>query len=127
MRGGQDGSLPVSGNPATVNIFTGSGALGRFLGFDNQSGVRIGGLWLGDGSGVLTGGRVPGAWTPNSLTVIDLNLDTEKLWNVRGGLFGISFLQYSGRPTNGLAGAFPGFDSIEGPPPLVRQELYQLS
>ncbi len=40
-------------------------------------------------------------------------------------MIGTEFLQFSGQPTNSLAGAFPGFDSIEGPPPRVRQELYQ--
>jgi porin len=123
---GQDGSLPISGNPAAVNIVTGTGALGRLLGIDPESGFRLGGLWIGDASGVLAGGLVPGAWGLNSLTLVDLSLDTEKRWGWRGGLFGMQFLQFSGEKTNELAGAFPGFDSLQGPPPLVRQEIYQL-
>ena len=35
-------------------------------------------------------------------------------------------MQFSGQNTNGLAGAFPGFDSIEAGPPFVRNELYEL-
>ena len=35
-------------------------------------------------------------------------------------------MQFTGQNTNGLAGAFPGFDSIEAGPPFNRNELYQL-
>jgi len=124
--GGEAGISAVSGNPAAVNILAGTGALGRFLGFDKESGIRLGGLWVGDASGVLAGGRQPGDWGLNSLTVVDLSFDTEKVGGWRGGMIGTEFLQYSGRTTNNLAGAFPGFDSLEVTPPLVRQELYQL-
>ena len=71
-------------------------------------------------------GSCPARWGLNSLTLIDFSLDTEKLWGWKGGLFGIQFLQFSGQTTNELAGAFPGFDSLPGAPPLVRQEIYQL-
>lgn len=120
------GRAPISGNPAAVNIVAGTGKLGELLGLEKESGLRLGGLWLGDASGVLVGGARPGQWGLNSLTVLDLNADTEKLGGWRGGLFGIQFLQYTGEPTNALAGTVQGFDSINGPPPFTRQELYQL-
>jgi len=120
------GSEPISSNPAAVDIVAGTGALGRFLGLDKDSGIRLGGLWIGDASGVLSGGQNPGAWGLNSLTIVDLNLDTEKLLGWTGGSFGTEFLQFSGQNTNGLAGAFPGFDSLEAGPPLVREQLYEL-
>jgi porin len=124
--GGRDGSIPVSGNPAAVDIVTGTGRLGQLLGLSKDSGVRLGGLWIGDASGVLSGGRSPGKWGLNSLAILDLNLDGEKIAGWSGASFGTQFLQYSGQPTNNLAGAFPGFDSLDVTPPLVRQELYQL-
>lgn len=120
------GAAPTSSNPAAVDIVTGTGALGRFLGLEEDSGVRLGGLWIGDASGVLSGGRNPGQWGLNSLAILDLNLDADKLLGWSGASFGTEFLQFSGRPTNGLAGAFPGFDSLEVTPPLTRQELYEL-
>ena len=126
MVGGEAGSSSISANPAAVNIVAGTGALGRILGLDKESGLRLGGLWVGDASGVLAGGRKPGNWGLNGLTVVDLSLDMEKRYGWRGGMIGTEFLQYSGRQTNNLAGAFPGFDSLEVTPPLVRQELYQL-
>lgn len=124
--GASRGRVAISGNPAAVNIVTGTGALGRLFGIDPDTGVRLGGLWIGDASGVVAGGSQPGRWGLNGLTVIDLNLDGEKLLGWRGGMVGTEFLQFSGTTTNGLAGAFPGFDSMEVTPPLVRQELYQL-
>ena len=120
------GSEPISGNPAAVNIITGTGALGRALGIGKDSGIRLGGLWLGDTSGVLSGGQNPGRWGLNSLTIIDLNLDAETILGWKGGSFGTEYLQFAGQNTNGLAGAFPGFDSIEAGPPLTRNQLYQL-
>ena len=124
--GARAGSQPVASNPGAVDIIAGTGAIGRLLGLDEDSGIRLGGLWIGDSSGVLSGGRVPGAWALNSLTIADLNLDTEKLFGWEGGSIGTEFLQFSGQPTNNLAGAFHGFDSLEAGPPLVRQELYEL-
>lgn len=120
------GSEPISGNPAAVNIIAGTGALGRLLGFDKDSGIRIGGLWIGDTSGVLSGGRNPGQWAFNSLTIADVNLDAGKLFGWKGGSFGTQFLQFTGHNTNSLAGAFPGYDSLEAGPPFDRNELYEL-
>ena len=120
------GSEPISANPAAVDIIAGTGALGRLLGFDKDSGIRLGGLWIGDASGVLSGGQNPGMWGLNSLAILDLNLDTEKLMGWAGGSFGTEFLQFNGQNTNSLAGAFPGFDSIEAGPPFNRSQLYEL-
>jgi porin len=126
--GGQPprGSMPVSSNPGAVNIQAGTGALGRFLGIPDESGVRFGGLWIGDASGTLVGGIEPGHWGETSLTIADIYLDFEKMWGWKGGSFGTEFLQFSGQAVNEMAGTFPGFNSLEGSPPLVRQQLYQL-
>src|SRR5262249_58230623 len=96
------------------------------LGIGKDTGVRLGGLWLGDASGVLSGGQNSGRWGLNSLTIIDLNLDAERILGWKGGSFGTEYLQFTGQNTNGLAGAFPGFDSIEAGPPLTPHQLYQL-
>jgi porin len=123
---GEAGTAATSANPAAVNIISGTGALGRFLGIDPDSGFRLGGLWIGDSNGIMTGGVEPGRWGLNSLTIADLNVDAEKAFGWRGGMFGTEFLQFTGDPTNNLAGAYPGFNSLPVTPPFVRQELYQL-
>ena len=99
---------------------------GRALGLGEESGIRLGGIWVGDTSGILSGGQNPGQWALNSLTILDLNLDADRLIGLKGGSFGTEFLDFTGQNTNGLAGAFPGFDSIEAGPPFNRNELYQL-
>ena len=116
----------ISGNIAAVNIVTGSGLLGRALGFDADSGVRIGGVWVGNANFLLAGGEKPGQASFNSLLVADLNLDFAKLANVSGGQFGAQFLQFNGQPTNEQAGVVTGYNGLVGPPPLARSELYQL-
>src|SRR5262249_36781170 len=114
---GEAGSAATSANPAAVNIISGTGALGRFLGIDPDSGFRRGGPWIGDSNGIMTGGVAPGRWALNSLTIADLNVDAEKAFGWRGGMFGTQFLQFTGEPTNKLAGAFPGFNSLPVTPP----------
>lgn len=123
---GETGATSISGNPGTTNITTGTGALGRFLGFDKDSGIYLGGAWIGNGSWQMSGGRDPGIWTYNSLTLVDLSLDAEKLWGIKGGTLGVEFLQFAGQRTNEAAGVVQGYNGLEGPPPLVRQELYEL-
>ncbi len=118
-------SQGISGNPGAVNTVTGTGALGRLLGLDD-SGVRLGGLWIGDANWLMSGGLRPGDWTLNSLTLLDLSLDTRRLVGLLGGLFGVQFLQFSGQPTNADAGVVQVYNGLTGQPQLVRQELYQL-
>lgn len=122
----EPGTSPISGNPGAVNIVTGTGRLGELLGFDKESGIRLGGLWLGDSNWLARGGLRPGEWALNSLAMVDLNLDAEKLWGWKGGMLGVEFMQLSGQPANRYAGVVPGYNSLDGPPPLVRQELYEL-
>ena len=124
--GAAAGSQPISANPAATDIIAGTGALGRLLGFDEDSGVRFGGLWIGDSSGVLSGGADPGKWGGLSLTIADLNFDTDKLFGWKGGSIGIEYLNFYGSTINSLAGAFPGFDSLEAGPPFNRNSLYEL-
>lgn len=123
---GEAGDAATSANPAAVNIISGTGALGRLLGLDPDSGFRLGGLWIGDSNGIMTGGVAPGHWALNSLAIADLNIDAEKAFGWRGGMLGTEFLQFTGSPTNTLAGAYPGFNSLPVTPPFIRQELFQL-
>jgi porin len=130
MSGPADGSpsahLGLAGNPGAVNIRVGRGTLGQLLGISEESGWRLGGLWIGDATGVLAGGLQGGHWGLNNLVVIDLFLDAEKEFGWTGTSFGTQYLDYTGQPTNILAGSVQGFDGLQGAPPFNRSQWYQL-
>ena len=65
----------ISGNPGATNFLTGTGLLGRPLGFGKNSGVRLGGLWIGNANYLFTGGNDPKTWSFNSVLLVDLSLD----------------------------------------------------
>lgn len=116
----------ISGNPGAVNVQPGIGLLGRTLGFGPDSGVFLGGLWSGDADYLIGGGVDPRSWNLNSLELVGLDLDFEKLIGLSGGEFGAAFLQFDGQPSNSAAGVVTGYDGLTGPPSLDRSELYQL-
>lgn len=115
----------ISGNPGAVDILSGTGQLGRWLQIPESSGVRLGGLWLGDYNTLLCGadGR---RLTGNSSFILDLNINLQKAIHWKGAYFGVEFLQFNGQPTNKDAGVVQGYNSLPGHPPLNRSELYQL-
>lgn len=121
----------ITGNPAAENIMAGTGLAGRLLHLPEKSGLRLGGVWLGDTNGLISGGAQPGKWSFNSALIVGVNLDAEKLIGWEGASFGIEFLQFNGQSINGqntnqLAGSVQGYNSLPGPDPLNRSELYQL-
>jgi porin len=115
----------ISSNPAASNITTGSGSLGRLLHF-GESGVRLGGVWIGDGNALLSGGTNTGAWSFDSLLIVDLLIDLKKVLHIPGAMIGAQFLQFNSQDVNGQAGSVLGYNSLPGPPPLNRSELYQV-
>ena len=115
----------ISGNPAAVNIITGSGDLGDWLGI-NRNGFRMGGLHITDVNAQPTGGNNPGQWAGDTLTILDFSLDAEEAFNWKGGLFGTEFLFYFGDPVNNNAASVMGYNALDSAPPDSRVEIYQL-
>jgi len=124
----QESSQPIgiSANPGAVDQVTGTGLACEWLGFTKDSGVFLGGVWAGDTNYLISGGEQPRSWSWNSLLILNLDLDSEKLIGWKGGKFGIDFLRFDGEPTNERAGSVQGYNSLPGPPPLHRSELYEL-
>jgi carbohydrate-selective porin OprB len=94
----------ISANPGAVNILTGTGLLGRLLGFGPDSGVRLGGLWIGDANYLFAGGAEPRTWSFNSLLLVDLSLAAEESERaVRGRVPSAQWpgREWSGRFDNG--------------------------
>ena len=120
----------ISSNPAAVDIRTGTGELAEMVeklaGLPQDSGVFLGGVWVGNTNGLLSGGVKPGKWSFNSLLNIGATLDANKLVGWKGGTFGVQFMQFNGQPTNEQAGSVQGYNSLEGPEPLDRSQLNEL-
>jgi len=121
----------ITGNPAAETVDPGTGQVGRWLQIPESTGLRLGGVWVGDTNGLISGGANPGTWSFNSMLIVGANLDAEKLVGWKGASFGIQFLQFNGQEINGkntnqLAGSVQGYNSLPGPDPLNRSELYQL-
>ncbi|HWN64250.1 MAG TPA: carbohydrate porin [Candidatus Binatus sp.] len=124
----QESSQPIgiSANPGAVDQVTGTGLAGEWLGFTKDSGVFLGGVWTGNTNYLISGGEQPRSWSWNSLLILNLDLDSEKLIGWKGGKFGIDFLRFDGEPTNERAGSVQGYNALPGPPPLHRSELYEV-
>lgn len=122
------GSPPraISANPGASNLLPGTGWLGRTVGFGAASGIGLGGLWIGNTDYLLTGGTQPRSWSFNSLLILNLNLDLERLAGLPGTSIDASMLQFNGQNANGKAGTVQGYDGLTGPEPRVRTELYEL-
>ena len=114
-----DPSDAISGNPGAVNVQPGIGLLGHVLGFGQDSAVYLGGIWSGNADYLFGGGVRPRSWNLNSLALVGLELDFEKLIGLPGAKMGATFLQFDGQPSNAAAGVITGYDGLTGPPPAI--------
>jgi len=117
---------PISANPGASNIIPGTGLLGDLIGLGNIPGVGLGGLWIGNADYLFTSGVKPRTWSFNSLLLLNLNIDAEKLAGIPGASLDAELLQFNGEKANAKAGVVTGYDGLTGPKPLVRTELYEL-
>src|SRR5271170_4103132 len=116
----------IAGNPGAVNIVAGTGELGRLLGLEPQSGLRLGGVLVSNGNYLISGGHAPGTASFNNLLLMDLDADLDKLAHIPGVSLGAALLRFDGQPTNQQAGVVTGYNGLTGAPPLDRTELYEL-
>jgi carbohydrate-selective porin OprB len=107
-------SSAIAGNPGAVNIVAGTGALGRLLGLDPESGLRLGGVLVSNGNYLISGGNAPGKTSFNNLLVADLDADLDKLAQIPGASFGTAPLRFDGQPTNRQAGIVTGYNGLTG-------------
>jgi porin len=119
------GPAVISANPGAVNATVGTGRLGRLLGFKEDSGIYLGGLWIGNADYLLSGGAKPGTSNFNSLEIINFQLNLDRLLNIPGATFGTSFLQFDGQDSNGRAGVLSGYNGLVAAPPFDRTQLYE--
>jgi porin len=116
----------IAANPGASNPLPGTGLLGKLIGFTPESGIRIGGLWVGNSDYLFTGGQKPRTWSFNSLLILNLHLNLDKIVGLPGATVDCSLLQFNGENANEKAGVVQGYDGLIANSPLVRTELYQL-
>jgi porin len=104
-------SSAIAGNPSAVNIVAGTGELGRLLGLDPETGLRLGGVLVSNGNWLISGGKAPGTTSFNNLLVTDLDADLDKLAHFPGASFGAAMLRFDGQPTNQQAGVVTGYNA----------------
>ncbi len=116
----------ISSNPATSDIIVGNGDLGKLLNIKQDTGFRLGGLWVANSNQLFHGGDFGKRFTSNNLVILNLSFDSDKASSWKGGKFDVQFLQFNGVDTNGRAGSVQGFNSISVTAPFDRSELYQI-
>jgi porin len=119
-------SAAIAGNPGAVNVTPGTGEFGQLLGFEPESGLRLGGVLVSNGNYLISGGNAPGNTSFNNLLVTDFEADLDRLANIPGATFGTAMLRFDGQPSNQQAGVVIGYNGLTGAPPLDRTELYEL-
>ena len=119
-------SSAIAGNPGAVNVTPGTGELGRLLGFEPESGLRLGGVLVSNGNYLIAGGNTPGATSFNNLLLTDFEADLDRLAHISGASFGTAMLRFDGQASNQDAGVVTGYNGLTGAPPLHRTELYEL-
>lgn len=115
-------SIPA--NPVPIEMFAGTGELGRLLGIKPESGFRLGGSVVGEASNFLQGSFAPGSTFGNGLFVLQLEADLEKLAGIKDSKISVTGLQFNGSPVNFYSGAIQGFTDLPSTPPFNRTELY---
>ncbi|MEE4236369.1 MAG: hypothetical protein V2I51_06565, partial [Anderseniella sp.] len=104
-----------SGNPAATDVIPGTGQLGRWLGLPADSPLRLGGVWVGNGTSQIVGGvqAAPANGLAQQL-LLDASVDLERAVGWRGGRVWVQGLQ-----VNAGAGAALPSGSVQGSNSLV--------
>jgi len=82
-------------NPQSSYGFLGNGFLGRALGLDESTGLRLGGFLIPEFDWVASGGVKPGASFGSGALGLNVSVDTEKILEIPGGTLGIELLAAS--------------------------------
>lgn len=119
-------NLGFAANPRASSSFLGNGLLGRTLGFGPNSGVSLGGILVGSGNWLISGGVKPGSTSGTVALGLNLNIDTAKAFGIPGGQFAAEFGAWMGQDVNGDAGSVQNYNTVATQAPFNRAELLQV-
>ena len=116
----------ITTNPQVNPFLNGWGKLGLLLGLSEDSGIRLGGMFVPQFNWTIYGGVMPHTTFGGLVLTFNAGVDSQKALGIPGGTFGVEFLEYTGAATNHFAGSVQQYDGLNGPWPRSRQELEQL-
>ena len=122
-------SSPPTSNPAASQTAPGTGELGRLLGLPADGALRIGGVWVGNGTSQWSGG-VTGQNAVNGVQelLLEASLDLGKAIGLDHTWIWIQGLQVNSTSDAGLvSGSVQGSNSLTTAPPLNRTELFEFA
>jgi porin len=122
-------SSPPTSNPAASQTAPGTGRLGRLLGLPADGALRIGGVWVGNGTSQWSGG-VSDQNASNGVQelLLEASLDLGKAIGLDHTWIWIQGLQVNTTSDAGLvSGSVQGSNSLTTPPPLNRMELFEFA
>lgn len=118
--------LGISSNIRAASGLLGWGQLGRALGLSEESGISIGGILHLDSNWLVSGGVRPNSALSNVALALNASLDSEKVFGIPGGKFGVEFAEISAGAVNDAAGSVQLYNSFPDAVPRSRQEMTQL-
>ncbi len=113
-------------NPLTHTGPFYSGVLQRALGMNEESPVKLGGIFISGANYLASGGLKPHLLTGDLLAALSAGVDMEKLVNFPGGDIVVSFVDYQGARTLQAAGSVGNYDGIAVGSHFSRQQLMEL-
>ncbi|WP_244279699.1 carbohydrate porin [Synechococcus sp. UW179A] len=122
-------SSPPTSNPAASQTAPGTGELGRLLGLPADGALRIGGVWVGNGTSQWSGG-VSNQNAVNGVQqlLLEASLDLGKAIGLDHTWIWIQGLQVNATTGAGqVTGSMQGANSLTTSPPLNRSELFEFA
>jgi porin len=86
--------------------------------------MRLGGVWIGGGNSLMSGGVDPGASGYSSL-IVDFSVDLGRFAGLKGSSIGVGFLQLNNQAVNTDAGSVLGYIGLVSSEPFNRSELLE--
>jgi len=117
----------IAANPqAAYGGFLGNGFLGRALGIDETSGVRLGGFLIPEFDWVASGGVKPDSSFGGIALGLNASVDMARALEIPGGTLGVELLVSNGGANNDAAGSVQQYTNFDATEPRDRQQMTQL-
>jgi porin len=115
----------IAANPQAVYSFLGWDQLGRVLGLQDESGIRVGGFLISEFNQFGAGGADPHSSHASLALGIHTLVDLHTAAGIRGGTAGVEFFGFTGGAITNDSGCIQMFSNMDGGAPRSRVEIMQ--